>query len=129
MQQDNVRTAQRTRALGAFGERIAALHLESKGYRIVGRNVRLLRGEIDLVACDGEVTVFVEVRTRRGNGSGDPEETVTPRKARKLHAVATEFLARHPELPEAARVDLVAVCLDSRGRLTRLTHLEDVIVG
>jgi len=70
--------------LGDFGERLAAHHLEAKGYRIVARNWRCARGEIDLVAQAGAELVFVEVKTRRGQAFGAPEQGVTPRKAQRL---------------------------------------------
>ena len=68
------------RRLGAFGERLAAAHLEAKGYRIRARNYRCREGEIDIVAQDGDTLVFVEVRTRRGDALGGPAESVTATK-------------------------------------------------
>lgn len=113
--------------LGAFGERLAAHHLEHKGYRIVERNWRTARGEIDLVAQAGEVLVFVEVKTRRGRGMGTPEESITPHKANKLLELALAYLYEK-ELDEVEwRVDLVAVELDTQGKLLRCEHLENAL--
>ena len=67
-------------ALGAFGERVAAAHLEAKGYRILERNYRRREGEIDIVAVSGGCLVFVEVRTRRGKERGSAVESVSPAK-------------------------------------------------
>ncbi|MGB6837955.1 MAG: YraN family protein, partial [Dehalococcoidia bacterium] len=72
---------QARRRLGDFGERVAAAHLEAKGYRILARNYRCREGEIDLVAQQGDVLVFVEVRARRGEGAGTAAESVTQVKA------------------------------------------------
>jgi putative endonuclease len=68
------------RSLAAEGERLAAEHLARAGYRIVARNVRADRVEIDLVAARGALVVFVEVKTRAARGFGAPEEAVDARK-------------------------------------------------
>jgi putative endonuclease len=127
MRPDGTEQARRARRLGEFGERVAALHLEAKGFRVVGTNIRLLGGEIDLIACNESTTVFVEVRTRRGERYGTPEESISARKASKLLSVAAEYLERHAELPQAARIDLVAIAMDAGGLVQRVTHLEDVL--
>ncbi|HEY4685902.1 MAG TPA: YraN family protein, partial [Dehalococcoidia bacterium] len=56
----------RRRRFGDFGERVAASHLEAKGYRILERNWSVREGEIDLIASRGDDLIFVEVRSRRG---------------------------------------------------------------
>jgi len=66
-----------TRALGQFGERVAADHLEAKGYRIVERNYRCREGEVDIIAQVDDCLVFVEVKTRRGDAMGSALESVT----------------------------------------------------
>ncbi|NMA70336.1 MAG: YraN family protein, partial [Firmicutes bacterium] len=62
--------------LGRWGEALAALYLQGLGYQVLARNLRNRLGELDLVALDGEILVFVEVRTRRGGPAGTPEESV-----------------------------------------------------
>ena len=114
------------RALGAFGERLAAAHLEAKGYRIRARNFRCREGEIDIVAEDGDCLVFVEVRTRRGDAFGTPAESVTVAKERRLLTVARAYLQEHPDVPVNQRIDVVAVEL-SRGRLLAVQHIEGAI--
>ena len=115
--------------LGAWGERVAATHLEAKGYRILQRNWRCARGEIDIVAQAGQMLVFVEVKTRRGRDMGAPEQGVTAGKARKLLQVAQYYLLDH-DLDDADwRVDLVAVELDRRGKLLRCEHIPDLALG
>lgn len=116
-------------ALGAFGERLAAAHLEAKGYRILDRNYRCQEGEVDLVAEREGCLVFVEVRTRRGRSQGSPEESVTPRKAARLQAVAEAYAQAHPDAPEDRRIDVVAVELSPGGRLLRVDHLEAAVEG
>jgi len=114
------------RDLGAFGERVAAAHLEAKGYRIRARNFRCREGEIDIVAEDGDCLVFVEVRTRRGDAFGTPAESVTAAKERRLLTVAKAYLQEHPDVPPDQRIDVVAIEL-SRGRLLAVQHIEGAI--
>jgi len=114
------------RDLGAFGERVAAAHLEAKGYRIRARNFRCREGEIDIVAEDGDCLVFVEVRTRRGDAFGTPAESVTVAKERRLLTVARAYLQEHPDALPDQRIDVVAVEL-SRGRLLAVQHIEGAI--
>ncbi|MFL5653068.1 MAG: YraN family protein, partial [Ktedonobacteraceae bacterium] len=75
--------------LGRTGERLAAEELARRGYRILEQNFRCSHGEIDLVAEDEHDLIFVEVKTRRGNKYGLPEEAVTYRKRQKLVQVAS----------------------------------------
>lgn len=81
------------RRLGPWGESLAATYLGSRGLQILDRGWRCARGEIDLVARDGSVLVFVEVKTRRGRAVGTPEEGLTPAKARKLAELGQLYLA------------------------------------
>ena len=114
------------RHLGAFGERVAAAHLEAKGYHIRARNFRCREGEIDIVAQDDDCLVFVEVRTRRGNAFGSPAESVTAAKERRLLTVARAYLQQHNDVPPNQRIDVVAVEL-SGGRLLAVQHIEGAI--
>jgi len=115
------------RRLGAFGERLAAAHLEAKGYRIRARNFRCREGEIDIVAQDGETLVFVEVRTRRGDAMGDAAESVTPAKEARLVTVATAYVQTLAEPPADQRIDVVAVQLSPGGRLLAIDHIEGAV--
>ena len=115
------------RDLGAFGERVAAAHLEAKGYRIRARNFRCREGEIDIVAEDGDCLVFVEVRTRRGDALGGPAESVTAAKERRLLTVARAYLQERADLPPNQRIDVVAVELSAQGRLLAVQHIEGAI--
>lgn len=114
--------------LGKWGESVAAIHLEAKGYDILYRNWRCTRGEIDLVAQAGQELVFVEVKTRRGRSSGSPEEGLTAKKGKKLFELAQLFLAEN-ELEADWRVDLVAVELDCEGKLLRCEHIPNAVLG
>lgn len=102
-----------TRLLGTGGEDAAAAHLSSCGLTILERNWRCaegdVRGEIDIVARDGDVLVFCEVKTRRDDRAGTPLEAITPHKQRQLRRLAAAWLARHGHGSEQVRFDAVAV--------------------
>ena len=81
---------------GRTGEDIARRHLRKKGYRILHSRYRTPYGEIDLIAKRGDILSFVEVKTRRPGGFGDPLEAITPRKVDHMHKAAHCFLLRNP---------------------------------
>jgi putative endonuclease len=113
--------------LGQRGEALAARRLEAEGYRLLERNYRCPAGEVDLVAMDGECLVFVEVRTRRGDLWGTPEESVTRAKQLRLVQVAEHYLAEHEACDADWRIDVVAVDMDRRGRLRRVDIVRDAV--
>lgn len=96
-------------AAGGGAEDDSAQFLERQGLRVVERNYRTRLGEIDLVARDGDVLVFVEVRLRRSARYGGALESITARKRRRIAAAARQYLTRFRRLP-ACRFDVV--CLD-----------------
>jgi putative endonuclease len=102
--------------LGRTGERLAAEELSRQGYCILERNFRCSYGEIDLVAEDEHDLIFVEVKTRRGNAYGLPEEAVTFRKQQKIIQVASYYLDLHACSERSWRIDVVAVQLDQGGK-------------
>lgn len=97
------------RTLGQQGEALAAKFLRRRGYIIVGRSERDRLGELDLVAVDQRTVVFVEVKTRRGDSAGLPQEAVDAEKQRRLARAAAGYLKRHGLLEHAARFDVVAI--------------------
>jgi putative endonuclease len=111
--------------LGRLGERLAAEHLERLGYTIVTRNHRTRFGEIDLVATDGRVLVFVEVKTRRGRGQ--PWDALHEAKRAQVRRMARAYLTDALARPRVRllRFDAIGVVVDAHGRLTRLEHIED----
>ena len=118
------------RRLGDAGERYAARLLEAAGHTVLARQWRCPEGELDLVTLDGDELVFVEVRTRRGDRFGTPEESVDPRKAARLLRLGDHYLAAHPEHERRIwRVDLVAIVLDAAGRVARATHHANAVSG
>jgi putative endonuclease len=114
--------------LGNWGESLAVEHLAAKGYEIVDRNWRCRQGEIDIVAWAGLQLVFIEVKTRRGQAMGSPEEGLTQRKAKRLVQLAGLYVAQL-EMEIDWRIDLIAVEVDSRGRLVRCDHIPNAVLG
>jgi putative endonuclease len=105
----------RRRALGAYGERLAARHLVEQGLVVLDRNWRCTAGEIDLVLRDGDVLVVCEVKTRTSSLCGSPHEAVTPAKLDRLKLLGLLWAEAHEVRPAETRVDLVAVHRPSRG--------------
>ena len=113
--------------LGRAAEELVATRLERSGWRIVGRNVRLPSGELDLVALDGSTLVFVEVKAgRTGNTVGPeaPAHAVGRRKQLKLRRLAREWIAerRGPSGVSGYRFDVVGVRFGADG-LTDVDHI------
>ena len=109
-------TAASRRALGAYGEELAARLLTSEhGMQLLDRNWRCPEGELDLVLRDGDVLVACEVKTRRGDGCGSPHQAVDDVRLERLHRLVWRWAEQHDVHPDEARVDLVAVLRPRRG--------------
>lgn len=111
-----------TQAVGAYGERLAARHLVDAGLVLLDRNWRSRTGELDIVARDGDVLVFCEVKTRRGPGFGTPAEAVGARKVARLRRLAAEWLAQAEVRPREIRFDVISVVSPPRGA-PRVEHV------
>jgi putative endonuclease len=114
-------------SLGQRGEDYAAQYLIDHGYVLRARNWRCPVGEIDLVTEKDGRLIFVEVRTRRGDRLGTPEESITPAKRAKLIAAAQTYLAEHEQTDRDWRIDVVAIEIGSRGEVKRCTLIENAI--
>jgi len=117
------------RRLGQRGEDIAAAHLQQQGYEVLARNWRCPAGELDVVAREGQTLAFVEVRTRRGDRFGTPEQSITPAKQAKLVELAQTYLQEKDLTDENWRIDVVAVEMDRRGRVKRLNLIRNAVWG
>ena len=115
------------RSKGAAGETLAAEFLKAKGFVILERNYRFDRGEIDLVARDGQELVFVEVKTRHSNTYGAPEESVTPAKEEQLKKVAEGYLYEHQIEGQSCRFDVVTLTYQDGSPVLR--HIQNAFVG
>ncbi|MEW5984201.1 MAG: YraN family protein [Acidobacteriota bacterium] len=95
--------------LGKSAEDLAVEDLAGRGYAILARRYRTRHGEIDIVARDGPVLVFVEVKARRDLRCGQPAEAVTRLKQRRIALMASRFMSRHRLRDQACRFDVVSV--------------------
>ena len=94
---------------GKRGEDIACEELQKRGYVILDRRFRTRRGELDIVARDGMVIVFVEVKARTDGNFGDPFESITWQKRRRLGQMAAAYLLQKKLGDAPCRFDVVAV--------------------
>ena len=116
-------TAILRRRLGTAGEGHARRYLEARGLIAIEANWRCRAGELDLVMRDGDELVFVEVKTRTGDGMGTAEESVSSAQARSLLRAGALYIAHHPEVGDPVwRIDLVAITLDRTGAVSRVSH-------
>ncbi|NGZ07676.1 MAG: YraN family protein [Magnetococcales bacterium] len=95
---------------GHQAEELAAHTLQQKGYHILERNWRISCGELDLVAKDGEILVFCEIKARASVWGGEPGEAIDGRKQNRLLKLATAYLRAHPHLSgSVCRFDAVLI--------------------
>ncbi|MBI2411597.1 MAG: YraN family protein [Deltaproteobacteria bacterium] len=105
---------------GERGEDRAEALLRKNGYRIIERNYRCARGEIDIVARDGETIAFVEVKTRSSEDFGGPKYSVDKRKQRKLTEVAVHYIAERGIRDTDLRFDVVSIVVKDGAYKTEL---------
>ena len=121
-------SGERKQRVGRWGENLAAEFLEGKGWTILARNVHSRYGEIDLIAQQGNVTVFIEVKARTGAGFGLPEEAVTRLKREHLlHAIQAYWQEKDEE--SAWRVDVIAIQGKPGEKDALIEHFENAITA
>ena len=99
--------------LGKYGEDLACRELEQRGYAIIERRYRRRAGELDIIARDGDTTVFVEVKARDSHDFGDAAEAVTRFKRRRMKHLALDYLMRNDLLDTRCRFDVVSIHFDA----------------
>lgn len=115
------------RTLGDAGERLAERRVGELGWSVIDRKWRVRGGEIDLIALDGDVLVFIEVKTRRGAARGAAEEAIDDAKSERLLMLGEQYVSDHPEhLDRIWRVDLIAITVGPSGSVQRVSHLRNV---
>ncbi len=113
-----IRWFKRSKPLGARGEDAAAKYLKRNGYKILARNARLGRYEIDVIAREGDTIAFVEVKTRTSDSIALPEENVDARKQRHIRRAAHTYIAKHGDDDTYYRFDIVSVLMPEIGSPT-----------
>lgn len=117
-------------ATGKRGEEMAAAYLTRAGYRVIERNYRCLFGEIDIVAEEGDVLVFVEVKSRRSAAYGDPQLAVGRQKQEKISRIALHYLAERGHSRRNARFDVLSVRLLPEGhRIELIRNAFEMVCG
>lgn len=107
--------------VGKLGEEIAKKHLASQGYLILDLNWRWGKGEIDIIAQQNNVLVFIEVKTRTQNTFGYPEEAISTKKQQLMYELAIEYMYQHQHEDEF-RFDVIAITLSPT---TEIEHFQD----
>lgn len=111
-------------SVGQWGEETAAAYLRERGYEIVARNARTPYGEIDIIAKQGDVTIFVEVKTLTSSKNFFPEQNVTMRKRNHMLACADHYAAENAI--DHWQIDVIAV-EGKTGSEPKITHFENAI--
>ncbi len=101
---------------GKLGENTAAKYLKKNGYKIVERNYRCKFGEIDIIALDGDILAFIEIKTRSSRKHIPPEFTVTRNKQNKIKRSASCYLGRHGIEDRDCRFDIAAITIGKGGK-------------
>jgi putative endonuclease len=112
-------------SFGRIGQNFAEKYLRGLGYKIIAKNFNTRWGEIDIIAKDGDCFVFVEVKTRRDDSFGAPEEAVTKTKQRHLLAAAQIYLAKIFRKDDPWRVDVIALTGD--GVNFAVNHIKNAV--
>ena len=110
--------------IGKWGEDVAAEYLVERGCKIVARNTRTPYGEIDIIAKQGNVIIFVEVKTRTSNKMGLPEESITARKRQHMVSAAEHYAAEH-EI-DNWQIDVISI-EGKPGSTPKVTYFENAI--
>jgi putative endonuclease len=111
---------------GKIGEKIAEEYLKKQGCKTIERNFKTKYAEIDLISRKGKELVFVEVKTRRGEMFGTPEESLNKKKLRKLWLNAQGYINRK-KWQGSYRIDAVCIVLNQDNTVNRLNHYPNII--
>ena len=115
------------RDTGILGEKLARDFLKKRGYRIIETNYRCPHGEIDIIARHKDYLVFVEVKARKSLDFGSPEESITTAKKERMRATASHYQQMHNNLPPLWRIDVVAIELNRKDKLSRIELIENAV--
>ena len=110
--------------LGRIAEDHAARYLRSKGYRILQRNYRTPRGEIDIIAEHRDALVFVEVKSRTSTEDFEPRDSVTPGKQHRIAMAAATYVGSVERRERVTRFDVVEVAITLDGRVAGIRVIE-----
>lgn len=113
------------KSLGNWGEQIAKEFLLAEGYKLIAENWRNRSGEIDLIMQDGNIVIFIEVRTKESISFGIGVESITAQKRIKIREMAANFLQYKSWWDKPLRFDLITI--DKNGSEYKITHLKNIL--
>jgi putative endonuclease len=113
------------KSLGDRGEDAAAKFLKRQGYYILVRSLDSPLGELDIVAVDGRTVVFVEVKTRRSDDAGRPEEAIDQRKEQRMTQAALGYLKSNRLLNYSSRFDVISITWPADARTPTIEHYKN----
>ena len=116
----------RNKVFGSVGESCAVKLLTDHGYKIIEKNFRSRFGEIDIVTEKDQVIVFVEVKTKTGDGFGEPWEMVNQHKLKQIRMMGEAYLTKNGLTDRACRIDVIGVWLNRDSEVTKLEHWDNV---
>lgn len=111
--------------IGKYGEDVASKYLETKGYKIKERNYRTFLGEIDIVCEYKGNIIFVEVKTRRSDKFGYPEEAVNFNKQRKIIKNALCYMSKYHLWRQNCCFDVILVSISKNRDLKKIEHVKN----
>ncbi|MDX9925147.1 MAG: YraN family protein [Ignavibacteriaceae bacterium] len=109
---------------GTSGEKLAAEYLQKKGYEIIKFNYRFHHGEIDLIAKEKDVLVFVEVKTRLSEKYGTPINAISRNKINQIRKIADAYLAVNKIKDTDCRIDFIGIFY--KNSIPEIEHLENI---
>jgi len=112
--------------VGEFGEKIAINYLKSKGYSIIGKNVKISFKEIDIIAKIKEKIVFFEVKTRTSKKLGAADEAISSKKINNLKKAIGFYIAENKIKANNIRLDFIAINIDKYKKIANIKHFEDI---
>lgn len=107
-------STQNNKKVGGRGEDIAVDYLTNKNFEIIERNYHYGHGEIDIIAKDNDILVFIEVKTRKNLEFGPPELSITKNKQRQIKRIAEAYLFEKEIKNTDCRIDVVAIMIKSK---------------
>jgi len=114
---------------GRLGEEIACEYLIKKGYRIIEQNFQTRFGELDIIAVQDKILVFIEVKLKTGTDFGRPEEMINPKKLYQVQKTAEMFLLKEKTLTanfKQYRIDAICIILNQNTGVEEIKHYENI---
>ncbi len=108
--------------LGKNGEKAAVAYLARNGYQIIETNWRCGRKEIDIIARKGDLIIIVEVKSRRTNYFGEPEEAVTLKKQKRI-IIAADYYLQKLDYDAEVQYDIISIIINKDGM--EINHIEE----